>query len=312
MSPGSTSGAKAGTDPESRNTADGMKRTLLGRTGIEVSRLGFGTGTAHPGGRTAQSLMSPGDLAGLLRHGLELGINFWDTALAYGTHRHVREALRDIRRDEVVIATKLITSERKETEEALRRSLQELGSDYVDICLVHGVRTAGELKRREGALESLAEAKWKGKVRAVGLSSHGLGALRAAASLGGIDVVWGRVNIAGLCMDSCEPRLYDRMASVPWLNKAVKKAVPARIRAAIRPGPEEEAVGESGREDVESALGELHRRSVGVVGMKVLAEGALRERVDEAVGYVRSLPFVHAFIIGMTTREEVERNSRLA
>ncbi len=288
-----------------------MKRAVLGRTGIEVSRLGFGTGTAHPDGLSAQSLLRPEELAALLLHGVDRGVDFWDTALAYGTHRHVKEALRGVRRSQVVIATKLTTSEAAETRNALQRSLAEIGTGYVDVCLVHGVRTAAELKRREGALEAMCEARERGDVRAVGISSHGLGALRSAAERAEIDVVWGRINAAGLCMDSCRPGLYDRMASVPWLKRAVRKAVPRRIRSAARPAPEQEKVGEDGRAEVEQALRALHRQGRGVVGMKVLAEGALRGDPEKAIGYVATRSFVDAFVIGMTSRAEIDRNCLL-
>lgn len=83
-----------------------MEKVKLGRTSIKVSKLGFGTGTAHPSGCCSQALMDKKEMAALLLYAFEHGVNFWDTAFQYGTHRHIREALRHVRRQDVVIATK--------------------------------------------------------------------------------------------------------------------------------------------------------------------------------------------------------------
>jgi aryl-alcohol dehydrogenase-like predicted oxidoreductase len=288
----------------------GMERVRLGRRGIVVSRLGFGTGTAHPGGRISQALMEPAELAELLVYALERGVNFWDTALQYGTHRHVREALKRVRRSEVVITTKLITARRGETAAALHKALRELGTDYVDFCLVHGVRTKRELENRRGALEALQRLREEGKTRAVGLSSHGLSALKAAADEPELDAVWARINAAGLCMDACRLGLYDQVASVAWLKKVVKRVVPKRVRGAIRPGPDRDRLDGAARAAVEETLRSIHGGGKGVVGMKVLGEGALAGEARRSLEYVRNLPFVDALVVGMQTRQEVDDNCR--
>ncbi len=175
-----------------------MKKTVLGRTGIKVSKLGIGTGTSHSSGRCSQDLMEKGRLAELLVYAFERGINFWDTAVQYDTHQHIAEALKHVKRADIVITTKLTTSGKNDTIREFNRSLRELNTDYVDVCLVHGVRTERELKSRIGAIETMLEFKREGKVRAVGLSSHGLSALAAVIEIQEIDVVWARINYAGL------------------------------------------------------------------------------------------------------------------
>ena len=62
--------------------------------------------------------------------------------------------------------------------------------------------------------------------------------------------------------------------------------------------------------EVEETLKVIHSQTKGVVGMKVLAEGHLREKVDESIRYVRNLPFIDSFFIGMTSRDEITENCR--
>jgi predicted aldo/keto reductase-like oxidoreductase len=250
------------------------------------------------------------ELAELLIYAFNQGINFWDTAVAYETHLHLREALKYVKRSDVVITTKLNTTYERDTERSFKLSLKELDVDYVDVCLVHGVRTESELKRRRGALDAMLELKNKGMIRAVGISSHGLSALKAITKIPEIDVVWVRVNYARLCMDTWELGLYDRLASVSWLKKIVKKVIPPRIISIIRPQPESTFISEDEQKDIEEILKTIHSQSKGVVGMKVLAEGRLKHEAQRAVKYVNSLPYVDSFIIGMLSKREIDENCK--
>lgn len=285
-----------------------MKKVELGSTGIMVSKLGMGTGTAHPSGRCAQALMDKKELAGLLVYAFERGVNFWDTAFQYGTYPHIKQALRHVKRTDVVIATKLTTSGRKDTIRDFNASLKDLSVDYVDVSLLHGVRTERELKNRQGALDTMLEFKRQGKIRAVGLSSHGLSALNAAIKIPEIDAVWVRINYAGLCMDSWELALYDQLASISWLKKAVKKIIPKRLILAVRPKPETDLKSVNERNEVGDMVKTIHSQSRGVVGMKVFAEGQLGNNAQKAVKYLSSLPYVDSFVIGMLNRDEIDEN----
>lgn len=288
-----------------------MKKVTLGRTGIKVSRLGMGTGTAHPSGYCAQALMNEKELAELLLYAFELGINFWDTAFQYGTYSHIREALKHINRSDVVITTKFITSNKKDTIRDFDTSLKKLNIDYIDVCLVHGVRTGRELKSRLASLDAMLEFKRQGKVRAVGISSHGLDALKTAAEMPDIDVVWARINFAGLYMDSNSLTLYDQFASISWLKKVVKTLVPKKVISAIRPSLESQVISKDDRKGVEETLANIHSLSKGTVGMKVIAEGKLRGDAQKAIKYAKSLPFVDSFIIGMFNKNEIDENCRI-
>ncbi|MBE0426666.1 MAG: aldo/keto reductase [Nitrospirae bacterium] len=287
-----------------------MERVKLGKTGIEVSKMGIGTGTAHHSGCFAQSLMDIKDLARLLIYAFDRGINFWDTAFQYRTYLHIREALKQVIRSEIVLSTKFTTAEKSETIRDFDSSLKELCIDYFDICLIHGVRKESEFNRRSGAFRALLELKRAGKIRAIGLSSHGLGALRTALKIPEIDVVWARVNYAGIYMDTHRLPLYDELATIPWLKRVVKH-LPVRFLDMIRPKPEIQRLTQHDLQKVEDTLQKIHAQAKGIVGMKVLLEGHLVKDVRKALEYVRNLSFVDAFVVGMMNMKEVEENCKI-
>ncbi len=136
-----------------------MKRVELGKTGIMVSRLGIGTGTGLPSGHCAQALMDEQELARLLLYALDRGINFWDTAFQYNTYPHIKEALKQVSRKDVVLTTKFSAANEKETIRDFNITLKDLNIDYVDVCLLHGVRTDTELQMRSGAFNAMVKLK---------------------------------------------------------------------------------------------------------------------------------------------------------
>jgi predicted aldo/keto reductase-like oxidoreductase len=273
--------------------------------------LGIGTGTGLPSGHCAQALMETNELSGLLLYSLDCGINHWDTAFQYNTYPHIKKALQQISRSDVVLTTKFSAAHEKETIRDFNITLKDLNVDYVDVCLLHGVRTNTELKMRSGALDAMVKLKKEGKVRAIGLSSHGQSALKSVLEIPELDLVWARINYAGLNMDSECLGMYDQMASVYWLKKCYK-LLPERVKLLIRPKRAHlQPIPEDARNEVEETLQKIHSQSKGIVGMKVLAEGMLRDDAEKAVKYVDSLPFVDAFIIGMLNKEEIDENCRI-
>jgi len=284
-----------------------MRVVKLGQTGISVSRLGIGTGTAHPSGHCHQSLMSEQALADLLLYGFERGITFWDTAEQYRTYRHIRCALKQISRQQVAISTKLIVSSAVEAEEGIIAALREINTDYIDVCLLHAVRTRSELQRCEGALEKMVRLKEKGFIRAVGVSCHGVSALEAALEFSEIEALWCRINHAGRHMDR-HLSLIDRLATVPLIKKRAKN-LPAWCIARLRPA-EEPPISADERRRIETLLQQLHAGGKGLVGMKIMAQGHLASDPGAAVNYAAGCTFLDSFIIGMLNRSEIDVNCR--
>ncbi len=240
-------------------TATATDLVYLGPDKVKLSRLAIGTGTK--GGRPQRELGIQG-LADVLHFGYDQGVFFWDTADSYKTHPHVKEALTRVPREKVTLLTKT----RAQTAEQMRADLDrfrvELGVDYLDIVLLHALRTPNWPEERKGAMEVLAEAREKGIVKTHGCSCHSLEALETAARTPWVRVDLARINPAQLLMDA-DP---DTVIKVLRRMKAAGK---------------------------------------GVIGMKILGEGGLRNRVDEALRFALSLDCVDCFTIGPENRQEL-------
>lgn len=198
-----------------------MDYVKFGQTGLNVSRLAFGTGTAGWGGRSEQTNLGVDKLASLLRLAYDHGVNFWDAADDYGSHPHVARALQGIPREGVVIATKTMSRDAARVTRDVERFLRELGTDVLDILLLHFMTRADWPRRYAGAMEALSRAKEQGKVRAVGVSCHGLGSLRAAAETPWAEVVLVRINPAGVNMDGSPAEVAPIVEGLYAAGKAV-------------------------------------------------------------------------------------------
>src|SRR5690349_8142055 len=110
---------------------------VLGKTGIRTSRLAMGTGTIGFGHHSNQSALGVQGLSRLLLNGYDRGLRFFDTADAYGTHPHVAEALKHVPRDNVTVLTKSWSREPAAIRADLDRFRRELGTDHIDIFLMH-------------------------------------------------------------------------------------------------------------------------------------------------------------------------------
>lgn len=149
----------------------------LGSTGIKTSRLAMGTGTVGSGHHSNQSALGVKGLSDLLLHGHDQGLRFFDAADSYGTHPHVAEALKHLQRDKVTVLSKTWDRDRAD----LDRFRRELGTDYLDICLMHCLTEPDWTTRYRGVMDVFEDAKQKGIIRAHGCSCHSIEALRAAA-----------------------------------------------------------------------------------------------------------------------------------
>ena len=170
-----------------------MKETILGNTGIRVSRAGFGVLPMGP----SQLALPVEEGAAVLRYALERGFTFVDTAQYYRTYPYIRKALEGGKFDHVVLCSKSLCGDYEGMMEAIREAQQELDRDVVDIFLMHEVRS-GQLEERAGAWQALVDAKKQGLVRAIGLSTHHVDICQAAADMADLDVVFPLINYAGL------------------------------------------------------------------------------------------------------------------
>src|SRR5450631_620143 len=174
----------------------------LGSTGIKTSRLAMGTGTVGTGHHSHQTALGVKGLSDLLLNGHDNGLRFFDAADAYGSHPHVAEALKHVSREKVTVLTKPWARDPAEARADLDRFRKELGTDYLDICLMHCLTEGDWTERYRGVMDVFSEAKEKGIIRAHGCSCHSIEALRAAAKSPWVEVDLVRMNPAGAHMDA--------------------------------------------------------------------------------------------------------------
>ncbi len=169
-----------------------MQTRTLGRSGLTVSQLCFGTLTMSP----LQCGLSPREGADLLVYAYERGVRFLDTADLYGTYPHIKLALKDA--PDYVISTKAYCYDRETARAALERAFEGVGRDYIDLFMLHEQESLYTLRGHEEALDYLAEQKAKGHIGAVGVSTHFCACVKAAPRFGMIDVIHPLINVGGV------------------------------------------------------------------------------------------------------------------
>ena len=245
-----------------------MEVVDFGKTGLNVSRLSIGTGSNGWNGRSNQTDLGFEALRDLLLFAHEQGVTFWDSADQYGSHPHIKEALKELPRESVTITTKTVSRTRESVEEDIKRFLKEIGSDYVDIVLLHCLTQVDWPRRYPDAMEALTRCKEQGLIRAHGVSCHDFGAFQTSAMTDWVEVVLARINHAGVQMDASPPDVIRTMEQMAFSGKGIY--------------------------------------GMKVLGMGKLAKDPESQR--DAIAFVMGLPCVHAMTIGMTSREEILAN----
>ncbi len=193
----------------------------LGSTGIKTSRLAMGTGTVGSGHHSHQTALGIKGLSDLLLNGYDHGLRFFDAADSYGSHPHVAEALKHVPRDKVTVLSKTWARDPATARADLDRFRRELGTDYLDICLMHCVTESDWTDRYRGVMEVLSEAKQKGIVRTHGCSCHSIEALRAAAKSPWVEIDLARINPVGAYMDADPATVVSVLKEMKSAGKAV-------------------------------------------------------------------------------------------
>jgi aryl-alcohol dehydrogenase-like predicted oxidoreductase len=241
----------------------------LGNSGVKVTRLAFGTGTR--GGMIQRQLGQDG-FTRLVRHAYDRGIRFFETADSYqGMPEMLAIALKGIPRDSYRLMTKM--APRQSDPADIDRLRTALGSDYIDIVLLHALRNAEWAQEREQTRDALSAAKQKKIVLAHGASIHGLVPLRTAPDAKWLDVALCRINHNGTMMDNLR-------------GDALTGDVP----------------------EVTTHLREIHGAGIGVLGMKIMGEGRFTtpEDRDASIKYVMGLGVVDAVTIGYKSPAEID------
>lgn len=256
------------------SSVDPLQKVALGKTGLETTLLGYGTGI-HGGSRS--SFLTRQDRVksvATLRHAYDRGIRMFDCADTYGTHGLVAEAIKGMKREEILLTSKIWTRtggipepERPDAHIVVDRFRKELDTDYIDVvqlhCMVEAQWTDGE--RRQ--MDILEDLKAKGVIRAHGTSVHSLEAMEAGVKDPWVDVLHARINPFGIAMD--------------------------------RPDPAE----------VVEVIHQMHSSGRGVIGMKLVGNGDLRnesEKIDQSLKFVLGLGSVDMMIVGFESEEQID------
>jgi len=255
-------------------SVDPLQRVTLGKTGIQPTLLGVGTGI-HGGNRS--SFLVRQDRAksiATLRYAYERGIRMFDCADTYGTHSIVAEALRGIDREEIVLTSKIWTREggipepeRPDANIVVDRFRKELRVDYIDVVQLHCMEDAQWTDGERRQMDIMEDLKAKGIIRAHGTSVHTLEAMMAGVKDPWVDVLHARINPFGIAMD--------------------------------RPDPAE----------VVEVIHQMHSSGRGVIGMKLVGDGQLRdesEKIDQALRFVLGLGSVDMIIVGFESEAQID------
>jgi aryl-alcohol dehydrogenase-like predicted oxidoreductase len=252
---------------------DPYAKVSLGKSGLKVSRFCLGTGMRGGNRQSNHTRMGREKFEGLLKGAYDRGVRFFDLADLYGTHSYVMPALKGCPRDSFALVSKIWFGgggipdrERPSAEVVVQRFLKEIGTDYIDLVLLHCVTSGSWPAELRSYMDSLAKLKEKGVIRAHGVSCHSLEALKAVVSEPWVDSVHARINPFGMSMDG-SPEMV-----APMLEK-------------------------------------IHAAGKGVVGMKIVGEGRLRNdpaKRQESIQYVLGLKTVDVLAVGCESLAEVD------
>ena len=240
-----------------------MKKKRLGNTDLEVSIAGFGVLPMGP----SQLALPVEEGAEIIRHALRNGINFLDTAQYYRTYPYISKALENGEFEDVIICSKSLCQDYEGMMDAILEAKESLNRDVIDIFLMHEVRS-GQLEERMGAWQALKDAKEKGLVRAIGLSTHHIDITKAGASMEDLDVIFPLINYAGL---------------------------------GIRKGDEFGT-----KEEMLQNMTDCHIAGKGIFSMKAFGGGSLTGHYQEALDYVFSKDCIDSVMIGFGKISEVD------
>jgi len=267
----------AGSVPLAMPAAKTARRTAtdwvtLGNSGVKVTRLAFGTGT-H-GGKVQRDLGQE-EFTKLVRHAYDRGIRFFETAESYhGMPEMLSIALKGIPRDSYRLMTKMRSSEATDLPTAVDRLRKQLGTEYIDIVLLHCVRTRDWAEEFKPIRDTFSEAKVKKQIVAHGASCHGTLPLGAFPGEKWLDVALMRVNHDGVKMDTLRGDDKDK-GDVPKIT---------------------------------STIAQVHKQGTGVIGMKIMGEGRFTAAPDRdaSLKFVMNLGTVDAVTIGYKSPAEID------
>ena len=246
----------------------------LGRSGVKVTRLAFGTGTF--GGRVQRDLGQDG-FTRLVRHAYDRGIRFFETSEGYrGMPEMLAIALKGLPRDSYRLMTKYTTpGTGAPPAEKIDQFRTALNTEYIDILLLHCLRPPTWEQDYKAIQDGMSEAKSRKIILSHGASIHGLPALRTIPGNQWLDIAMIRMNHNGTRMD------VDNVRDQP---------IPGNVT------------------EVVSHTRKVHSEGMGVISMKLCGEGQFTkfEDRDAAMKFAMGLGAVDTVTIGFKSTDEID------
>ncbi|HSU60215.1 MAG TPA: aldo/keto reductase [Bryobacteraceae bacterium] len=261
---GLAAGALAGVGslPLKAERAKATDWVTLGKSGVKVTRLAFGTGTFS--GETQRDL-GQDQFTRLVRYAYDNGVRFFETAESYhGMHQMLGVALKGIPRDSYRLMSKVTTRPGVDPMQKIDELRKLANTDYFDIMLLHWQHTASWPTDSVRWQDGILEAEAKKAVVGHGASVHGLPALRQFPENKWLEIAMIRMNHKGVRMDA-EDYNTSGLGNVPEVVKHVKQVKTDRM---------------------------------GVISMKLVGEGAFTTREDRRAAM--RFAFRHAGVDSVT------------
>ncbi len=186
----------------------------LGNSGLKVSRIALGTGSRGGSKASNQTRLGMEKFVEMAQYAYDRGVRFFDMADSYGSHPYVGEAIKKMPREKITLLTKIWTYEDGSdrnipVRESIDRYRQEIGTDYIDIVLMHCLMSGGWHKNRTHYMDGLSRAKQDGLIKAVGVSCHNWDAMAEAVDSPWVDVILARINPFQSNMDGTPDAVSD-------------------------------------------------------------------------------------------------------
>ena len=280
-----------------------MDYTILGRTGLKVSKMGVGCGgPSRVGQRTGKTME---ESIAIIDHALKSGINFIDTAEVYKTEKIVGKAIENHERENLVISTKKSTwrnIQPSNLKKSVERSLRNLGTEYIDIYHLHGVILQDYEFLKSEIAPLLLEMRDQGIIRFIGITErfnsdpqHSM--LRRALE----DDIWD-VMMVGF-------NILNQSARERVLVKAIEKEIGILVMFAVRlalskPQRLKECIDELiEKKQIES----FEIENDNPLGFLLHERGAV-SIVDAAYRFCRSEPGIHVILSGTGNMVHLQAN----
>ncbi len=248
-----------------------VDQVTLGRTGIQLSRLGFGAGSNSGNVQKALGQKAFNDL---IHYAFDRGITYIDCAQSYATFEWIGDAIKGLPREKLFLQSK-IPGQPEDVLKAIDHHRQVFQTDYIDSMLIHCMVKGGWTDEMKRVMDGFEDAKARQWIRAKGVSCHSLPALRTAASSDWPEVHLVRVNPQARHVDGPEET---------W-NKSGDDIAP-----------------------VIEQLQVMQAKGRGVIGMKLIGDGEFvhAEDREKAARFVMARAEINAVVIGFKSREEID------